>query len=449
MSSCNSLSLASKLSHLNIKPFINQKRYLIKLLFIYNKAGSLHQRIMQKLNFILLFILLFSFGCSINKNPKVSQAEMDRLGITDSKHLSAASKRALAWPNRGNEWFLEFDEIKPLKGDLAYEEGVVRRDPSAIIKVNGKFFVWYTKSIGKTQGFAGDMENDKVFPWDRSDIWYATSVDGWTWKEEGLAVGRGAKGSYDDRSIFTSEIMVHDGKYYLCYQTVESVYNVRVQEKVGLAWANSPHGPWKKLDAPIVAPATNGVWAGTEDNRFNVEKKGDFDSHKTHDPCIVPFKGKFYLYYKGEQMGEEITFGGRQIRHGVAIADNPLGPYVKSPYNPISNSGHEICVWPYKGGIASLITTDGPEKNTIQWAPDGINFEIMSVIKDAPHAIGLNRTLDNEKEPTEILRWGLTHIYNNYNYQSIMRFSSRRVTSHVAIGENSKNIDNKTKNLKK
>jgi hypothetical protein len=134
-------------------------------------------------------------------------------------------------------------------------------------------------------------------------------------------------------------------------------------------------------------------------------------------------------------MGEEITFGGRQIRHGVAVADHPKGPYIKSPYNPISNSGHEICVWPYKGGIASLITTDGPEKNTIQWAPDGINFEIMSSIKGAPHAIGLNRSADSEKEPTEILRWGLSHIYNNSDYQSIMRFSSARRTSHKAKGE--------------
>ena len=36
---------------------------------------------------------------------------------------------------------------------------------------------------------------------------------------------------------------------------------------------------------------------------------------------------------------------------------------------------------------------------------DGINFEIRSVIKGAPHAIGINRTLDNEKEPTEALRF--------------------------------------------
>ncbi|MGM8362069.1 glycoside hydrolase family 117 protein [Flavobacterium sp. ARAG 55.4] len=395
-----------------------------------------------------------STKCKIEEEKQLKKDAIelkDKLGIMDVNHLSAASKRALKWPkDLGNEWFIEFGDLKPLKGDLAYEEGVVRRDPSAIIQENGKYYVWYTKSTGPTQGFGGDMVNEKVFPWDRCDIWYATSKDGWDWKEEGIAIPRGKKGSYDDRSVFTVEIMKWDGKYYLCYQTVEGIYNVRVQEKVGMAWSNSPDGPWTKLDAPILAPAQNGIWKGKEDNRFLVEKKGDFDSHKTHDPCILPYKGKFYLYYKGEQMGEEMTFGGRQIRHGVAIADNPLGPYVKSPYNPISNSGHEICVWPYNGGIASLITTDGPEKNTIQWSPDGINFNIMASIKDAPHAIGLNRTADNEKEPTEILRWGLTHIYNNWNYQSIMRFSSERKTTHVAVGEKSKSgKEEKAENMHK
>ncbi|WP_339717654.1 glycoside hydrolase family 117 protein [Cyclobacterium amurskyense] len=365
----------------------------------------------------------------------VSPEQMDKLGITNAEHLSAASKRALNWRDIGNEWFIEFSSLQPLKGDLAYEEGIVRRDPSAMLFENGKYYVWYSKSTGPTDGFAGDIDKDKVFPWDRCDIWYATSEDGWTWKEEGMAVGRGEKGAYDDRSVFTVEIMKHEDMYYLTYQTVKSPYNVRVKNQIGLAWSDSPEGPWTKSEEPILSPADNGIWKGEEQDRFAVVKKGDFDSHKVHDPCILPYKGKFYLYYKGEQMGEEITFGGRQIRHGVAIADHPKGPYVKSPYNPISNSGHEICVWPYNGGIASLITTDGPEKNTIQWAPDGINFEIMSSIKGAPHAIGLNRSADSEKEPTEILRWGLSHIYNNSDYQSIMRFSSARRTSHKAKGE--------------
>ena len=63
----------------------------------------------------------------------------------------------------------------------------------------------------------------------------------------------------------------------------------------------------------------------------------------------------------------------------------------------------------------------------------------MSVIPGvSAHAIGLNRAAETEKEPTEILRWGLTHVYNNYNYQSIMRFTSQRKTTHVAKGEHGK-----------
>ncbi|MEH0152628.1 family 43 glycosylhydrolase [Limibacter armeniacum] len=381
-------------------------------------------------------------GCQNQKGQMTTQSEdlqiteekLDHLGITNRDYLSAASKRALAWSDDlTNEWFGEFT-VHDLKGDLAYEEGVVRRDPSAVIKIDGKYYVWYSKSVDKTDGFAGDIENDKVFPWDRCDIWYATSEDGWTWKEEGVAVKRGEKGAYDDRSVFTVEIMQHDGMYYLCYQTVKSPYNVRVKNQVGLAWSSSPNGPWTKSEEPILSPADNGVWKGDEDNRFLVEKKGDFDSHKVHDPCIIPYKGKFYLYYKGEQMGEEITFGGRQIRHGVAIADNPKGPYVKSKYNPISNSGHEICVWKQGDGIMSLITTDGPEKNTIQYSPDGINFEIKAVIPGAPHAIGLNRSLDTT-EPFGIFEWGLTHKYHNYDWQYIRRFQGKRKTTHTARGE--------------
>lgn len=388
---------------------------------------------------LTIFFLVNFTSCNKNVETKtnsiqITDEQQDFLGITNKNKLSAASKRALAWDTSlGNEWFFEYN-VQDLKGDLAYEEGVVRRDPSAIIKHNGKFYVWYSKSVGATQGFGGDIEKEKVFPWDRCDIWYATSEDGWTWKEEGLAVSRGEKGAYDDRSVFTVEIMKHNNMYYLCYQTIKSPYTVRVKNEIGLAWSDSPNGPWTKSDKPILSPSNNGKWKGEEQNRFAVEKKGDFDSHKVHDPCILNYKGKFYLYYKGEQMGEAITFGGRQIRHGVAIADNPKGPYTKSPYNPISNSGHEICVWPYNGGVASLITTDGPEKNTVQWSPDGINFEIKGVVKGAPHAIGLNRTVDNEKEPTEILRWGLTHEYKNSDYQYIRRFSTWRKKQHVAKG---------------
>ena len=93
---------------------------------------------------------------------KTNQDIYDRLGITNKEYLSAASKRALAWKRWSNEWFGEF-EVSDLKGDLAYEEGIVRRDPSAMIKNNNLYYVWYSKSVGATDGFAGDLDQDKVF----------------------------------------------------------------------------------------------------------------------------------------------------------------------------------------------------------------------------------------------------------------------------------------------
>ncbi|MEM7660183.1 MAG: glycosyl hydrolase, partial [Bacteroidota bacterium] len=115
-------------------------------------------------------------------------------------------------------------------------------------------------------------------------------------------------------------------------------------------------------------------------------------------------------------------FGGREIKWGVAIADQLEGPYVKSPYNPITNSGHELCVWPYLDGIAAMIITDGPERNTMQWAADGINFEIKSHIKWGPPAPGLVRSLDADASPLAGMAWGLTHKYVSRDWQYIQRF---------------------------
>lgn len=324
------------------------------------------------------------------------------------KKESAATKRAARYA-LGPEWYCEI-HTKPITGDLAEErEGIVRRDPSAVIKVGDLYHVWYTRSTGKSYGFGSGDPNAKTFPWDHCDIWHATSADGWHWEEEGLAVARGEAGAFDDRSVFTPEILADGGKYYLVYQVVKSPYVRRSYENVSLAVADSPEGPWQKLDHAILEAAQDGEWDGDDDNRFLTKSKGSFDSHKTHDPTLMAFSGKYYLYYKGEPMGEEMFMGGRETKWGVAIADRPEGPYVRSEYNPITNSGHEVCVWHYNGGIAAMLTTDGPERNTLQWAADGVNFEIMAYIKGAPEANGLYRTPNPEKHPLEGLRWGLCH----------------------------------------
>ncbi len=188
--------------------------------------------------------------------------------------------------------------------------------------------------------------------------------------------------------------------------------------------ASNPNGPFKKLAEPILYASDTGVWDGDDDNRFKVKVKGDFDSNQVHDPSIHYYKNKFYLYYKGETMGEEFYRGGREIKWGVAISDKIEGPYVKSEYNPITNSGHEPCLWEYDGGMAALVTSDGMEKNTIQYAKDGINFEIMSSVgrwEGIPHAAGPFRDENSKNEnPLDGLSWGLSMIGAKWDY--IVRF---------------------------
>lgn len=115
------------------------------------------------------------------------------------------------------------------------------------------------------------------------------------------------------------------------------------------------------------------------------------------------------MYYKGApvERGDEYVLR----MQGVAMADNPRGPFVKSPLNPVINSGHETCVFPWKGGVAALVALDGPEKNTIQYSPDGENFEVMSILQIPPVAPGPfvpDAFADNGDGRG--ITWGLCHI---------------------------------------
>ena len=57
------------------------------------------------------------------------------------------------------------------------------------------------------------------------------------------------------------------------------------------------------------------------------------------------------------------------------------------------------------------MTRCGPEKNTIQFASDGINFEVKASIIDPPQAAGALRVPEGANtEPLSGLSWGLSHV---------------------------------------
>jgi len=151
------------------------------------------------------------------------------------KKESLATKRARerGYFENGPEWYCEFKTGKVT--GIGYEENVNRRDPSAVIEVEGVYYTYYTYNVGPHQGFGSGDDKAKVWPWDRSDIWCAKSSDGYKWEEQGPVVERGTSGAYDDRSVFTPEVMTYEGKYYLVYQCVQHPYLRRSFNTIGMA----------------------------------------------------------------------------------------------------------------------------------------------------------------------------------------------------------------------
>lgn len=241
---------------------------------------------------------------------------------------------------------------------------IMRRDPSDVIKVGDQFYVWYTKGA--------------VFHGYDSTIWYATSKDGRTWTERGEALARGGAGSWDEQSVFTPSILKGEGKYWLFFTAVPKPFknegNRVTKTAIGVAVANSPEGPWEKLEQnPVLRPS---------------EDSAQFDSMRVDDACLIVRDGKFWLYYKGRRWDDTPA----NTKMGVAIAASPGGPYVKAQGNPVVAGGHEVLVWPHGSGVMAMINI-GPAglRRTLQYAADGLTFTKQADLADVPVAAGAYR----------------------------------------------------------
>jgi beta-xylosidase len=264
---------------------------------------------------------------------------------------------------------------------IGLDTGVMRRDPSDIIKVGDLYYLWYSKGQIST-GYD-------------ATIWYASSPDGINWTEQGEALTKGETGSWEGASVFTPNILIAEGRYWLFYTGTSRPYTKKSfspDSKIGVAVANSPDGPWERVsDQPVLK---------------NSSDPTQFDSHLIDDACLIVRNGKYWIYYKGRQLGE----GPAETKMGVAIAEHPAGPYVKYKNNPVIPGNHEVVVWPQGTGVAAMIGERAPEalQNSVVYSEDGFNFSKTHDVKDHPWAAGTYRpeafTDSNLGEP---VKWGV------------------------------------------
>lgn len=353
---------------------------------------------MRSVGLILFVVLMTSSFCGCAEVSKPFPAKIPMEKPTDIKLSSAMERLYDEWnphEDRGNELYSNF-KYSRLEG-FTYDERNSRRDPTKVLKINGTYYVWYTYRHTEAAPAGAKNATDTIpsTDWDLAEIWYATSKDGFKWKEQGPAIKRAPKGGYGWRSVSTPDILVWGGKYYLYYQGFNEIPGLKGDVAAAtVAQADSPDGPWSPLGKVVV----------------DFGKPGEWDSNAIHDPYPLVYKGKIYLYYKGSP-GKQGSDGTIVRAQGVAIADHPLGPFKKSPLNPVLNSGHETCLFPWKEGIAAIVSLDGPEKNTVQYAPDGLNFEMKSILQVPPIAPGpFVPDAFSDNGNGRGITWGLCHI---------------------------------------
>ena len=285
---------------------------------------------------------------------------------------------------------------------IGRESGVCRRDPSDVIRVKDTWYVWYTRVAAAAPLYPSGYHGT---------IWYATSTDGGHhWMEQGRALGTGPAGAFDAHAVFTPNILPYQGAYYLYYTAVaEGFTNTGYAEsgktRIGVAVADSPDGPWTRPRAnPLLEPSPN---------------HERFDSYRVDDACLVVHDGAVRLYYKGRQWRHT----PRQTKMGVAEAAGPLGPFTRlHDGRHVQDSGHEVLVWPYRGGIRSLASNTGPRGQSLFHAPDGISFHVVQGrLTGLPNAPGAYREdLSGSPEFDDGIRWGISMVHGPDPY--LVRF---------------------------
>lgn len=357
------------------------------------------------------------FSCNDNKQEKEFPYEipLEQPNFEVSTAISRLYSQYHAATPQKNELFTNF-KYTPLEGlDYHNEDGTItRRDPSRIVKVNGKYYMWYTKRATPTTFVGAKKANDSIpsTDWDLCDIAYATSKDGFKWDEQGVAVSRPQKPNPGWRSVSTPEILVYKGKYYLYYQAFSEMSGKRGDDcPVAVSYADSPDGPWKATNK-IVLP--NGP-------------KGSWDQYSIHDPFPMVYKDKIYIYYKSDYNGTRKYNGKKALIRstGLAIGDNPMGPFTKCKFNPVISSGHETQLFRFKEGVAAIMAKDGHENNTIQYSKDGIHFNVAAITSMMPIASGLyDPDAFTNTDYAHGITWGISHynIWGKHAHSLLLRF---------------------------
>lgn len=271
----------------------------------------------------------------------------------------------------------------------------------------------YKLTLGKVQPFS-KFQNDSITIWGGSlvkgedhlyHMYYSRWKKelGWAWvthSEIAHAVSKSPFGPFEfkDVALGIRDAKLWDGlcthnptvhkygnKYYLYYMgnTGDGIVtgtpgkvklNVlhRNNQRIGVAVADNPNGPWKRFDKPLI-DVSNDV--------------NSLDALMTSNPSITERPdGGYLMVYKAVGKKKPGKFGGPVV-HCVATSDSPTGPFKKYNFPIFTAKGHDFpaedpFIWYEKGMYRAILKdmhgafTDAGQALVLFESKDGFDWNL-------------------------------------------------------------------------
>lgn len=197
---------------------------------------------------------------------------------------------------------------------------------------------------------------------------------------------RGAE-YWDGLCTHNPTVHYFDGKYYLYYMGNTGdgkVYSTpgtiklnpvhRNNQRIGVAVADDPNGPWKRFDTPLIDVSPN---------------EDALDALMTSNPSITKGPdGKYLMVYKAVMKKKPGVWGGPVV-HCVATADSPTGPFKKYDKPVFQAEGHDFpaedpFIWYQEGKYRAIVKdmhgafTDAGRALVLFESEDGYDWKLAN-----------------------------------------------------------------------
>jgi GH43 family beta-xylosidase len=259
------------------------------------------------------------------------------------------------------------------------------------------------------------------FPMMTRGIRLYTSGDLVNWQDQGFVLNNAD--SWGESRHWAPDVVSKNGRFYMYYA---------VDERIGVAEADSPMGPFKqKIQAPMQPDSIkidahvfidddgkqyfyyvgfdngNHIW-GAELNDDMLSVKQDSITHLiapvedwetdmanvAEGAAVLKHKGLYYMTYSGSH------FESPHYSIGYAVAEHPLGPWKKYEHNPIMKSTS------YAHGTAHHSLTTSPDSKEMFV----VYHQHFSLNQTEPRKIAIDRIrfVEQDNGPDILQAWGPT-----------------------------------------